>query len=151
MGVLTLEQGDVNIFTDRSLLLAQSRIFTEQGGNMVIWSSNGDINAGQGAKTVAVVPPPTYLCDLDAFCLIDAQGEVSWCRYCHLANHSGCSSGQCLPGRAARHGRCRRCRHSCLRQHLVVAAAQVLNAVNIQVQGSKIGVPVAADGEHQAG
>jgi hypothetical protein len=26
-GILTLEQGDINIFTDRSVLLAQSRIF----------------------------------------------------------------------------------------------------------------------------
>ena len=38
MGILTLEKGNVNIFTDRSVLLAQSRIFTEQGGNMTIWA-----------------------------------------------------------------------------------------------------------------
>jgi hypothetical protein len=37
-GILTLEQGNVDIFTDQSLLLAQSRIFTEEGGNMTIWS-----------------------------------------------------------------------------------------------------------------
>ncbi len=53
---LTLEAGDVNIFLDQSLLLAQSRVFTEQGGDMTIWSSNGDINAGKGAKTIADVP-----------------------------------------------------------------------------------------------
>ncbi|MGO4780203.1 hypothetical protein AB4084_32495, partial [Lysobacter sp. 2RAB21] len=45
-GILALEQGDIGIFTDRSVLLAQSRIFTQQGGKMLIWSSNGDINAG---------------------------------------------------------------------------------------------------------
>jgi hypothetical protein len=50
VGILTLEQGNVNIFTDQSLLLAQSRVFTEQGGDMTIWSSNGDINACKGAK-----------------------------------------------------------------------------------------------------
>ena len=142
MGVLTLEQGDVNIFTDRSLLLAQSRIFTEQGGNMVIWSSNGDINAGQGAKTVAVVPPPTYLCDLDAFCLIDAQGEVSG---------AGIATLQTIPGAAAGNVYLVAPRGTVdagdagirVSGNIYVAAAQVLNAVNIQVQGSKIGVPVA--------
>src|SRR5262249_27620205 len=65
IGILTLEQGDIDIFTDQSLLLAQSRVFTEQGGDMTIWSSNGDINAGKGAKTVSDVPPPLYVSDSD--------------------------------------------------------------------------------------
>ncbi|MFM7274729.1 MAG: hypothetical protein ACKO4A_12895, partial [Gammaproteobacteria bacterium] len=50
-GILVLEQGRIRMFTDQSVLLAQSRIFTEQGGDLLIWSSNGDINAGKGAKT----------------------------------------------------------------------------------------------------
>jgi hypothetical protein len=53
------------IFTDQSLLLAQSRTFTEQGGGMTIWSSNGDINAGKGAKSTADVPEPIYVCDVN--------------------------------------------------------------------------------------
>ena len=142
MGVLSLEQGDVDIFTDRSLLLAQSRIFTEQGGNMVIWSSNGDINAGQGAKTVAVIPPPTYLCDLDAFCLIDAKGEVSGAGIATLQTIPGAAPGDVylIAPRGTVDAGDAGIRVS---GNLVVAAAQVLNAVNIQVQGTKIGVPVA--------
>ncbi len=77
MGILTLEQGDINIFTDESLLLAQSRVFTEQGGNITIWSSNGDINAGQGSTTVANIPPPQYVCDVNHFCALDTKGEVA--------------------------------------------------------------------------
>jgi hypothetical protein len=142
MGVLTLEQGNVDIFTDRSLLLAQSRIFTEQGGDMVIWSSNGDINAGQGAKTVAVIPPPTYLCDLDAFCLIDAKGEVSGAGIATLQTIPGAAPGNVylIAPRGTVDAGDAGIRVS---GNLVVAAAQVLNAVNIQVQGTKIGVPVA--------
>ena len=143
MGVLTLEQGNVDIFTDRSLLLAQSRIFTEQGGDMVIWSSNGDINAGQGAKTVAVIPSPTYLCDLDAFCLIDAKGEVSGAGIATLQTTPGAAPGNVylVAPRGTVDAGDAGIRVS---GNLVVAAAQVLNAVNIQVQGTKIGVPVAA-------
>ncbi|MFK2856610.1 filamentous haemagglutinin family protein [Dyella humi] len=142
MGVLTLEQGNVDIFTDRSLLLAQSRIFTEQGGNMVIWSSNGDINAGQGAKTVAVIPPPTYLCDLDAFCLLDAKGEVSGAGIATLQTIPGAPTGNVylVAPRGTVDAGDAGIRVS---GNLVVAAAQVLNADNIQVQGQKIGVPVA--------
>jgi filamentous hemagglutinin family protein len=141
MGVLTLEQGNVDIFTDRSLLLAQSRIFTEQGGDMVIWSSNGDINAGQGAKTVAVIPPPTYLCDLDAFCLIDAKGEVSGAGIATLQTIPGAAPGNVylVAPRGTVDAGDAGIRVS---GNLIVAAAQVLNAVNIQVQGTKIGVPV---------
>jgi hypothetical protein len=141
--VLTLEQGNVDIFTDRSLLLAQSRIFTEQGGDMVIWSSNGDINAGQGAKTVAVIPSPTYLCDLDAFCLIDAKGEVSGAGIATLQTTPGAAPGNVylVAPRGTVDAGDAGIRVS---GNLVVAAAQVLNAVNIQVQGTKIGVPVAA-------
>jgi filamentous hemagglutinin family protein len=141
-GVLTLEQGNVDIFTDRSLLLAQSRIFTEQGGNMVIWSSNGDINAGQGAKTVADIPPPTYLCDLNAFCLIDARGEVTGAGIATLQTIPGAPTGNVylIAPRGTVDAGDAGIRVS---GNLVVAAAQVLNADNIQVQGTKIGVPVA--------
>lgn len=141
-GVLTLEQGGVNIFTDRSLLLAQSRIFTEQGGSMVIWSSNGDINAGQGAKTVADIPPPTYLCDLNAFCLIDAKGEVTGAGIATLQTIPGAPTGNVylIAPRGTVDAGDAGIRVS---GNLVVAAAQVLNADNIQVQGTKIGVPIA--------
>jgi filamentous hemagglutinin family protein len=142
MGVLTLEQGGIDMFTDRSVLLAQSRIFTEQGGNMVIWSSNGDINAGQGAKTVAEVPPPTYLCNLDAFCLIDARGKVSGAGIATLQTIPGAPTGNVylVAPRGTVDAGDAGIRVS---GNLVVAAAQVLNADNIQVQGQKIGVPVA--------
>jgi hypothetical protein len=142
MGVLTLEQGSIDMFTDRSVLLAQSRIFTEQGGDMVIWSSNGDINAGQGAKTTVELPPPTYLCDLDAFCLIDARGEVSGAGIATLQTLPGGPTGNVylVAPRGTVDAGDAGIRVS---GNLVVAAAQVLNADNIQVQGQKIGVPVA--------
>ncbi|ULU23258.1 filamentous hemagglutinin family protein [Dyella terrae] len=143
MGVLTLEKGDVNMFTDRSVLLAQSRIFTEQGGNLVMWSSNGDINAGQGAKTTAEIPPPTYLCTIDAWCRIDARGQVSGAGIATLQTVPGAPTGNVylIAPRGTVDAGDAGIRVS---GNLIVAAAQVANADNIQVQGEKIGVPVAA-------
>ena len=50
-GILTTDGGEVNIFTRGSVEVNQSRILTSKGGNVLIWSSWGDIAAGKGAKT----------------------------------------------------------------------------------------------------
>lgn len=142
MGILTLEQGDIDILTDRSLLLAQSRIFTEQGGDLTIWSSNGDINAGQGAKTVAEMPAPTYVCTVDAWCRKDAKGEVSGAGIATLQTVPGAATGNVylIAPRGTVDAGDAGIRVS---GNIYVAAARVLNADNIQVQGEKIGIPVA--------
>ena len=57
-GILTLEKGNIDIFADQDVQVAQSRIMTEQGGDIVIWSSNGNIDAGKGAKTSVSAPVP---------------------------------------------------------------------------------------------
>jgi filamentous hemagglutinin len=40
-----------------------SRIFTLGGGNIVIWSNAGNIDAGNGAKSSLSLPPPTTTTD----------------------------------------------------------------------------------------
>jgi len=142
MGVLTLREGDINIFTDRSVQLAQSRIFTEQGGDIVAWSSNGDINAGKGAKTTTEIPPLSFQCDLDAYCLINPSGEVSGAGIATLQTIAGAATGNAflMAPRGTVDAGDAGIRVS---GNLVIAAAQVANADNIQVQGEKIGVPIA--------
>jgi hypothetical protein len=64
-GVITSGSGDIDIYALGSVLLGQSRIFTTFGGNILIWSAQGDINAGQGSKTTILYQPPiiTYSAD----------------------------------------------------------------------------------------
>ena len=142
MGLLTLRTGDIDIFTDRSVQLAQSRIFTEQGGDIVAWSSNGDINAGKGAKTTSEIPPISFICDLDAYCLVNPSGAVSGAGIATLQTVAGAPIGNAflMAPRGTVDAGDAGIRVS---GNLVVAAAQVANADNIQVQGEKIGVPVA--------
>jgi hypothetical protein len=141
-GILTLEQGNINIFTDQSLLLAQSRVFTEQGGNMVIWSSNGDINAGKGAKTIADVPPPIYVSDDDHYNTLDARGEVTGAGIATLQTIPDASPGtvHLIAPRGTVDAGAAGIRVS---GDLFIAAFQVLNANNISVQGNTVGVPTA--------
>jgi filamentous hemagglutinin family protein len=142
-GILTLEQGDIDIFTDQSLLLAQSRVFTEQGGNMTIWSSNGNIDAGKGSTSVADVPPPQYVCDANHFCTVDARGEVTGAGIATLQTIPGAARGDVnlLAPRGTVDAGAAGIRVS---GNLNIAALKVLNADNIQVQGKATGVPVVA-------
>ncbi|HSW11665.1 MAG TPA: filamentous hemagglutinin family protein, partial [Solimonas sp.] len=142
-GILTLEQGAISIFTDRDVLLAQSRIFTEQGGDLVIWSSNGDINAGKGAKTSSEIPPAQFLCDPDHFCLVDAKSQVSGAGIAVLQTRPDSPSGTAnlvAPAGTVDAG------DAGIRVSgsLNVAALRVANADNIQVSGNSVGVPSSA-------
>ena len=138
MGILAWETGDVNIFADQSLLLAQSRIFTERGGDMTIWSSNGDINAGKGAKTSTEQPPLKYVCTPDYFCRIDSGAAVSG------AGIAAFPAGQGdlpLVTLVAPRGTVDFGDAGVRAGNLIVAAQAVANADNVQVKGTTIGVP----------
>ncbi len=76
-GVLTLRGGSISTFTDGDFLLNQSRLFTEQGGNIIMWSSNADLNAGQGPKTSANFPPVVVKVDQDGFVETDQAGATT--------------------------------------------------------------------------
>jgi membrane-associated protease RseP (regulator of RpoE activity) len=62
-GIVTESGGNISIFTDDSVNLGISRIFTLKGGDINIWSSTGDIAAGSSAKTVQSAPPTRVLID----------------------------------------------------------------------------------------
>jgi filamentous hemagglutinin family protein len=138
-GVLALGEGDIDIFNDGSMLLAQSRIFTEGGGDITLWSSNGDINAGKGAKTTSEEPPITYLCDQDFYCFVNAQGAVSGAGIATLQTTPDDPAGDAVlvaPRGTVDAG------DAGIRVagNLVVASEFVANGENIDVKGSSVGV-----------
>jgi hypothetical protein len=69
LGIVTEATGDVDIYTKGDVLVNASRIFTLGGGNILIWSDEGNIDAGEGAKTSVSAPPPEVL--------INAQGQIT--------------------------------------------------------------------------
>ena len=76
-GILTLQGGAIYTFTDKSFLLNQSRLFTEAGGDIVMWSSNADLNAGEGPKTSADFPPIAVTIDEDLFSQVNKDANVT--------------------------------------------------------------------------
>jgi len=52
-------------------------VFSVGGGNIVLFSSNGDVNAGQGPRSASNFPPVTVRFNLDGFGEVDSAGSVS--------------------------------------------------------------------------
>ena len=69
LGIVAQQAGNVHMLADQDVLVNTSRVFTLGGGNIAIWSSKGDIDAGKGAKSAISAPPPTLV--------VDAAGNVS--------------------------------------------------------------------------
>ena len=63
LGVVTASAGNIRGATRDDILVNQSRVLTVLGGDIVLWSSEGDIDAGKGKKTAAAVPPPVIKFD----------------------------------------------------------------------------------------
>ncbi|HTM81972.1 filamentous haemagglutinin family protein [Asticcacaulis sp.] len=64
-GILTTDGGEINVLAHNSVVLNESRLLTAKGGNVLIWSSWGDIAAGKGAKTS--LSPAFFNYGLDTF------------------------------------------------------------------------------------
>src|SRR6202012_4263855 len=119
----------------------QSRIMTEQGGNIVMWSSNGNLDAGEGAKTSVSQPPPLFTCDIDWICSADIKGQVSGAGIATLQSLPGVPIGNAnlvAPRGTVNFGAA----GVRVSGNLNVAALQVLNTFNVQVQGVTAGLPV---------
>jgi hypothetical protein len=57
-GLITQGEGNIQIYSQDSVLLGLSRIMTTFGGDILAWSAEGDINAGRGSKTTTIFTPP---------------------------------------------------------------------------------------------
>ena len=62
-GLSTDDGGNINIYTGGDVNVGTSRIFTLRGGNEIIWSTNGSIDAGASSKTVQSAPPTRVIVD----------------------------------------------------------------------------------------
>lgn len=76
-GVLTLDGGSIYSLTDGNFLVNQSRVFSEAGGDIELWSSNGDLNAGQGPRSASNFPPISVRFDTDGYAQVDSAGSVA--------------------------------------------------------------------------
>lgn len=140
-GLITLRGSNINSFTDGDFELNQSRDFTEQGGNIVIWSSNGNIDAGVGPKTSTLFPPVVVDFDQNDIVTENQLGSVSGAGIATLETVPGTRPGDVYL--AAPRGIVN-FDDAGLRAsgNLTVAAVAIVNSFNINVQGTVTGIVV---------
>jgi hypothetical protein len=77
LGIVAQGSGNVDIYSKGDVNVNASRIFTLGGGNILIWSDEGSIDAGRGAKTAVSAPPPSVLINSDGTVTIDFAGAAT--------------------------------------------------------------------------
>ena len=77
LGLLTTAGGNIEAAARSNFAVNQSRVFTLAQGDLLLWSSDGNIDAGKGARTVSGSPPPVYSIDRDGNVVVDTSGSFS--------------------------------------------------------------------------
>lgn len=139
LGIITARGGSVRAMVRDDFAVNQSRVFTLQGGDILIWSSEGDIDAGKGAKTAASTPPPQIIVRGDRI-ILDTSNSVSGSGIGVLLGKDGIEEGSVdliAPKGAVIAG------DAGIRAlgNIYLAASQVKGADNIQAGGKQVGVP----------
>ena len=140
-GIFTDRGGVIRSFSNGDFLVNQSRVFTLQGDDLLLWSSNGNIDAGKGSKTAAATPPPLLVFKNNAF-VLDTTSVVSGSGIGQLLARSGYTAGiveLIAPKGDVNAGEA----GIKVAGNLFISAQRVLGADNIQVGGISVGVPAA--------
>lgn len=140
LGIFTIKGGNINIFANNNIDVAQSREFTVAGGDIVNWSSVGDIDAGKGSKTATSAPPPLVRTDTQGNTVVDLSGVVSGSGIGTLQTLKDAPLGNVYliaPSGTVDAG------DAGVRSsgNLLVAAQTVANGANMQAGGTSSGVP----------
>jgi Filamentous haemagglutinin family outer membrane protein len=139
-GLVTLGYGNINVFARDNVTVNRSRILTFAGGDEIIWSTRGDIDAGRGAKTTRVPSAPDVQTDIDAVTRVLEKADISGSGIGTIIGFSGVKEGDLslvAPEGTVNAGDAGKR----VSGNIIIAARFVLNVDNIQVSGQSKGVP----------
>jgi filamentous hemagglutinin family protein len=139
-GILTITGGTIRAYTDGSILVNQSRIMTQQGGDIDLFSANGDISAGEGPKTFVASPTVTENCDSDGSCSVDLQGLITGAGVAALVTLPGEEDRSHDVSLATPHGTIDLGSAGLRGKNVNFVANVVLNAYNVQATGTVSGL-----------
>jgi hypothetical protein len=149
LGIVAQREGAINAVLRDDFLVNKSRVFSLDGSDIMIWSSEGSIDAGKGAKSAISAPPPIRSFDTLGNLVVKFPPIVSGSGIRTAASSTGVKPGDVYlfapkgvvdAGEAGIGG-----------TNVTISATAVLGANNIQVGGVSTGVPVASTGSLAAG
>jgi filamentous hemagglutinin family protein len=141
LGVVAATTGNVSTFTYSDLQIDQSRLFAANGGNIIVWSTDGNIDAGAGAKTSISAPEVNIAYDANGQPTVNLRAAIAGSGIQALAATAGVSPGDVYlfaPRGVVNAGDA-----GIVAGNLTVAATAVIGANNISVSGTSVGVPLA--------
>ncbi|MDD1650659.1 MAG: filamentous hemagglutinin family protein [Methylococcaceae bacterium] len=142
LGIVAQQRGDVSAVALGNFNVNQSRVFTLGGGDIAIWSSKGDIDAGKGAKSAISAPPPITSVDENGNIVTIFPPIVSGSGIQAIAPaDSNLGNGNVYL--AAPAGVVNAGEAGIAGGQVVIAASAVVGASNIQASGGTVGVPTA--------
>jgi hypothetical protein len=145
LGLLVLGQGAIEGFADQRFEVNTSRILTLEGGDIILWASNGNIDAGRGAKSASAAPPPVIETDALGNVYVDPVNDVNGSGIGQLLSGPGETAG--LVNLIAPRGDVNAGDAGIrVAGNLNIAAVQVIGAGNISVAGTATGVPTSEAG-----
>ncbi len=141
LGVITGGTGNINGMAQNDIAVNLSRIFALGGGNVTLWSSAGDIDAGRGAKSALSVPPPQISFDPDTGDVIEETPSAVSGSGIQCASVGGidCSLSLSAPQGVVDAGEA-----GIAGGDVFLAATEVLNSDNIDAGGVSVGIPVSS-------
>ena len=140
LGIVAQRAGDVRVFTEGDVLVNASRVFTLGGGDIAVWSTLGNIDAGRGAKSAISAAPPVVTTDAQGNVKVDFGAAVAGSGIRTIVTREDVPPGNVdliAPAGIVNAGDA----GIGAAGNLNVAAQQVVGLDNIQVGGSSTGVP----------
>ena len=145
LGLVAQQTGDIDAYAYRDFQVNQSRVFAADGGDILVWSTEGNIDAGRGAKTAISAPPPIVT--------IDPRTGAPLVTFSPALTGSGIQALATTPGIEpgavdlfAPHGVVNANDAGIVAGNLTIAATAVLGTNNISVSGTAVGIPVTPTG-----
>lgn len=154
IGVVTEKGGNIGAYADGNFLVNQSKVITQFGSDILIWSDHGDIDAGRGSKAAISVPERVVSINANGDVTVEVKGVASGsgirAQTYDPDGPSGPLQGPKLEDATvalfAPRGVLDAGEAGVAAGNLLVGATQVLNSSNITVSGTSSGVPVADTG-----
>lgn len=143
LGILSVKGGDVSALVRTNFEVNQSRVFTLEGGSILVWSSEGNIDAGRGAKTAVSAPPPIIKINAVGELVVEFPGAASGSGIGVLLTREGIEPGDVdliAPTGFVNAG------DAGIRSsgNVTIAAVRVIGADNIRAGGTAVGVPASS-------
>lgn len=145
LGIVAVQSGNVDIYSLNDVAVDESRIFTLGGGDITIWSTLGNIDAGNGAKTSVSAPPPTIEVSASGTVTLDFSNAVAGSGIRTIQSEPDVPAGDVsliapvgfVDAGDAGIGAA---------GNINIAAARVIGATNINFGGTATGVPPEVSG-----